>query len=76
MTIRLPPDLDRALESYAAKRGLSKAEAVRRAIAGWLPPEPRPGPFPRIRAIGVISGPGDVSSKHDLYLTEGDFGSE
>jgi predicted transcriptional regulator len=73
-TIYLGPDLDGALERYAAERGISKSEAVRRAITQMLPRERRPQP--RITAIGVGKGPGDLSANDERYLAEGGFGRD
>jgi predicted transcriptional regulator len=71
-SIYLEPELDRALARYAAARGISKAEAIRRAISDVVDSTPRP----RITAIGVGEGPGDVAENHDRYLLEGDFGRD
>jgi predicted transcriptional regulator len=71
-SIYLDPALDRALARYAALRGISKAEAIRRAVADVVVPTPRP----RISAIGVGEGPGDLAENHDRYLSEGDFGRD
>jgi hypothetical protein len=71
-SIYLEPELDRALARHAAAQGISKAEAVRRAVAAAVAKTPRP----RIRAIGVIDGPGDVAENIERYLAEGDFGRE
>jgi hypothetical protein len=38
--IDLPEDQIKALDSYRKKAGISRAEAVRRAVASFLPPEP------------------------------------
>lgn len=72
-SIYLDVDLDRALARHAAARGISKAEAIRRAIADVVDvPEPRP----RIKAIGVIDGPGDLAENIERYLAESDFGRD
>jgi Ribbon-helix-helix protein, copG family len=71
-SIYLEPELDRALARHAAAQGISKAEAVRRAVAAAVANTPRP----RIQAIGVIEGPGDVAENIERYLAEGDFGRE
>ena len=70
-SIYLDLELDYAVTRLAAARGISKAEAIRRAIADMVAAEPQP----RITAIGVIDGPGDVSERHDEYLAEG-FGRD
>ena len=36
-TINLPPDQMKALDGYRQKEGISRAEAVRRAVASFLP---------------------------------------
>jgi hypothetical protein len=71
-SIYLDAELDRRLTRYAAARGISKAEAIRRSIEREVARAPRP----RIRAIGVINGPGDVSDNVDRYLTETGFGED
>jgi len=38
--IDLPPDQIKALDGYGKKEGISRAEAVRRAVASFLPPKP------------------------------------
>jgi predicted transcriptional regulator len=69
-TIYLDPGTDRALARLARSEGISKAEAVRRAIAKALEQAPRP----RISAIGVGEGPGDVADDVDRHLAESGFG--
>jgi hypothetical protein len=72
-SIYLEPELDRALTRYASARGISKAEAIRRAISEIVGKTRRP----RLRAIGVIrSGASDVSSNVDRYLAETGFGKD
>jgi hypothetical protein len=72
-SIYLDAEQDRALARYAARRGISKAEAIRRAVADIVSePELRP----RIKAIGVIKGPGDISENIERYLAESDFGRD
>lgn len=63
-SIYLEPELDAAIKQRADVLGISKAEAIRRAIARETGLRERP----RITAIGVGSGPGDVSVRHDEYL--------
>jgi hypothetical protein len=77
-SIYLGPELDRALARHADALGISKAEAVRRAVAAAVanPPRPSNAPRPRITAIGVMAGLGDVSENLDRYLAEGDFGRD
>jgi len=38
--IDLPPEQIRALDGYRKKQGISRAEAVRRAVASFLPAKP------------------------------------
>jgi predicted transcriptional regulator len=69
-SIYLEPDIDRALSRLAAERGLTKAELIRRALAREVGESARP----RITAIGVGEGPGDVADRFDEYLAG--FGEE
>jgi predicted transcriptional regulator len=71
-SIYLDPELDRKLTRFAAARGISKAEAVRRSIEQVVDG----APVPRIRAIGIAEGPGDVSENLEQYLLESDFGRD
>lgn len=71
-TIYLERELDYAVARAARLQGISKAEAIRRAIAVAVADVPRP----RITAIGVGSGPGDVSSDVDRHLAETGFGED
>jgi predicted transcriptional regulator len=68
-TLYLEPDLDRAVARLAAKRGVSKAEAIRAALREATGRVERP----RITAIGVGRGPGDVADNVDRHLAETDF---
>jgi hypothetical protein len=38
--VDLPPEQIKALDGYRKKEGISRAEAVRRAVASFLPPAP------------------------------------
>lgn len=69
-TLYLQPELDRAVGRLAASRGVSKAEAIRAALRDAT------GQFerPRITAIGVAHGPGDVADNLDRHLAETGFG--
>lgn len=69
-TIYLEPEVDSALQRLARRRGVTKAEVIRRALAREATFEPSP----RFDAIGVASGPGDVSSDVDRHLRETGFG--
>ena len=71
-SIYLDPELDRKLTRFAAARGISKAEAIRRAVERAIDGTPRP----RISAIGVMEGPGDLSQNVDRYLAETGFGED
>ncbi len=71
-TLYLEPELDRALARLAAKRGVSKAEAIRTALREAASRVERP----RITAIGVAQGPGDVADNVDRHLGETSFGAD
>lgn len=70
-TIYLDPELDRAMGRLAKAQGVTKAEAIRRALTVAAEHVERP----RIRAIGVGRGPGDVADDVDRHLTESGFGT-
>jgi hypothetical protein len=70
-SVYLDPALDRAIGRLAERNGITKAEAIRRALAKAVEDEPRP----RITAVGVVEGPGDVVENMDRYLAEG-FGED
>ena len=63
-SLYLEPELDRALDQLAAQEGVSKAEAIRGALRKAVADVHRP----RIRAIGIGEGPGDVADNVDRYL--------
>ena len=69
-SLYLEPEVDAALSRIARKRGITKAELVRRALRNVAAAEDRP----LVTALGVGRGPGDVSSDVDKHLTETDFG--
>jgi hypothetical protein len=69
-TVYLEPDLDRALARLAAELGITKAEAIRRALGDAVRGTTRP----RIGAIGVGAGPGDVADDVDRHLADTGFG--
>ena len=71
-TIYLEPELDHALGRLAAKRRVSKAEVIR----GALREAARRVERPRITAIGLATGPGDVADDVDRHLAETGFGGE
>ena len=70
-TVYLEPELDRAIGRLAARQGVSKAEAIRRALRDATRGLERP----RIKAIGVGRGPGDVADDVDRHLAETGFGT-
>ena len=70
-TIYLEPALDRALARLAEHQGVTKAEVIRRALTAAAEGAERP----RIRAIGVGRGPGDVADDVDRHLDETGFGT-
>ena len=63
-SIYLEPELDRALDRLAAREGTSKAEVIRAALRRAVKDVKQP----RIQAIGVGEGPGDVADNVDKYL--------
>lgn len=69
-TLYLEPELDRALERLATQEGVSKAEVIRIALRDATRRVERP----RITAIGVAHGPGDVAEDVDRHLGETGFG--
>ena len=71
-SVYLEPELDRALARLAGARGITKAELIRRSLAAAVATESRP----RITAIGLFEGPGDVADNVDRYLEEWGFGRD
>lgn len=69
-SIYLEPELDRAMGVLASREGVTKAEAIRRALARAVAEAPQP----RITAVGVGEGPGDVAGEVDRHLAETGFG--
>lgn len=69
-SLYLDPETDRALERLARARGITKAEAIRRALDDAVRQVERP----RISAIGVGEGPGDVAGNVDRHLDATRFG--
>jgi len=69
-SLYLEPDVDAALTRIARRRGITKAELIRRSLRDVAATEERP----RVTAIGVGRGPGDVSADVDKHLAETDFG--
>jgi hypothetical protein len=69
-SLYLDPEVDAALGRIASRRGISKAELIRRALSEVAASEPRP----ELTAIGVGRGPGGVSADIDRHLEETGFG--
>ena len=69
-SLYLEPDIDAALARIASRRGITKAELIRQSLRQVAEQEERP----RVTAIGVGRGPGDVSSRVDEHLAETEFG--
>ena len=69
-SLYLEPEVDAALTRIARKSGITKAELIRRSLREVADTEDRP----RLTAIGVGRGPGDVSADTDRHLTETGFG--
>lgn len=68
-SIYLEADLDVALAREAAEQGITKAEFIRASLRRAVGTAP-----PRIAAIGVGRGPGDVSENVEGHLAETGFG--
>ncbi len=71
-TLHLEPELDLVFARIAAKQGVSKAEAMRVALRQSAKSAKRP----RITAIGVAHGPGEVAQDVDRHFAETGFGDE
>jgi hypothetical protein len=71
-SVYLDPELDAALARRAAGEGITKAELIRRTLEQAV----RGSKRPRIRAIGIGDGPGDVADEPDRHLAETRFGDE
>ena len=69
-SIYLEPELDIALARRAAARGITKAELIRQTLRAAVDGRTQP----RLRAVGVGSGPGWISSDVDRALRESGFG--
>ena len=70
-SLYIEPEVDAALARIAEQRGVTKAELIRRVLRDAATAALRP----RLTAIGVGEGPGDVSSDVDKHLAETEFGS-
>lgn len=71
-SLYLDPDLDEALARRAADEGLTKAELIRRTLAGAMQRPKRPKP-----TIGVFrSTDGGVARNIDKALRDSGFGED
>lgn len=70
-SLYLETELDEALAHLAAQRGVTKAELVRLTLREAVRHVERP----RVTAIGVGAGPGDVAGDVDRHLAETGFGA-
>lgn len=64
-SLYLDPQVDRDIGRIATAESKSKAQVIREALAEWVKEAPTQ---PRITAIGVFEGPGDISDNVDRYL--------
>jgi Ribbon-helix-helix protein, copG family len=70
-SVYLEPELDEALARRAADEGLTKAEFIRRTLAGAVQRPRRPKP----QAVGIVrGGPPDLAANDEKYLLEWGFG--
>jgi predicted transcriptional regulator len=65
VSVDIEDELDRALTELARNRGIAKAELIRRTLAEAVGTA---AARPRITAIGVSDGPGDLAAEADGYL--------
>jgi predicted transcriptional regulator len=63
-SLYLEPWVDFELRRIAEAEGKSKAEVIREALAARAMEAEQP----RIKAIGIFEGPGDVADNVDRYL--------
>jgi hypothetical protein len=63
-SLYLEPWVDFELRRIAEAEGKSKAEVIREALAA----RGMEAEQPRIKAIGIFEGPGDVADNVDRYL--------
>jgi Ribbon-helix-helix protein, copG family len=71
-SLYLDRDLDEALARRAADEGLTKAEFIRRTLAGAVQKPRRPKP-----SVAVFSsGLGDLAENAETYLAETGFGED
>lgn len=67
-SLYLDEELDRALARRAADEELTKAELIRRTLAGAVGQAAQPKP----RAVGIASsGRSDLASRDESYLADG-----
>jgi hypothetical protein len=75
LSLKLPEALDRQLAAAVAKRGISKNDLVREALAAYLgrteEAEMEPSLTLAGKLVGCVEGPHDLST-HPRYLE--DFG--
>lgn len=71
-SLYLEPEVDAALARLAEQQGTTKAELIRRSLRTTAESSPRP----QVSAIGVGTGPGDVSDDIDRHLAETGFGTQ
>ena len=68
-SVYLEPDLDEALARRAADEGLTKAEFIRRTLAGAVQRPRRVRPS----AVGLQDGaPADLAARDEQWLATGD----
>lgn len=69
-SVYLDPQLVSAIDRLAASQGITKAEAIRRALRRATEDLTQPP----VTAIGVGEGTGDVAREVDRHLSESGFG--
>lgn len=69
-SIYFDSDLDHQIDLLARRDGISRSEAIRRAVRAAAEGLGRP----RFTAIGIARGPGDVAENVDRHLDETGFG--
>ena len=69
-SVYLEPELDEALARRAADEGLTKAEVIRRTLAGAVQRPKRPRPT----AVGLHDdGPADIAAHDERHLRASGF---
>lgn len=71
-SLYLEDELHAAVGRLADREGMSRAETIRQALRAATKDVSRP----RITAIGIGEGPGDVAENMDRYLAEWGFGED